>query len=162
MPAMRTTLLALAALAAVAAGPGPAAAQVEIQAGLRIPLPDLPRLVVIQPGVQVVQDFDDEVFLHGDVYWARRGDRWYRARERRAQFVVVETQLVPMPLRRLPPGRYRHYRPPPPPPVRYQRVLKIEEREDKKAEKRHRKEEDRERKEEEKDRRHDHREGKGH
>jgi hypothetical protein len=156
---MRTTLLALAALAAVAATPCPAA---EVQAGLRLVLPDLPRLVVIQPGVQVVQDFDDEVFLHGGVYWARRSDRWYRSHDRRAQFVVVETRLVPEPLRRLPAGRYRHYRPPPPPPVRHQRVLQVEEKEDKKEEKRRRKEEDRARKEHEHehDGKHDH--GKGH
>ncbi len=154
MRAMKTTLLALAALAALATVPAPAAAQVEIRFGL----PALPSLVVVQPGIQVVQDYDDEVFVQGGWYWARRGDHWYRGRGPQSRFVLVETRLVPEPLRRLPPGHYRRYRPPPP-----QRARFIEERhEDKKEEKRHRKEEERERREREHrehDRDHDRRGG---
>ena len=143
---MRHLRLVLAALTVLAALPLPALAQ--IQVGIRIGLPPIPTLVVIQPGVQVVQDFDDEVFVHDGVYWARRGDRWYRARGPQTEFVVVETRLVPEPVRRLPPGHYRRYRPPPPPPA--QRRVYVEERRlDKKEEKRLRKEEDRERKEHE-------------
>lgn len=162
MRGMRTALPLTALLLVLAARPAPAAAaEVEVHAGFKIPLPEVPRLVVIQPGVKVVQDFDDEVFIHEDVYWARRGDRWYRAPDRHAKFVVVETRLVPEPLRRLPPGRYRHYRPPPPPPARFQRVLTVEERKlDKKEEKRRRKEEDKERKEREHEHGHDHHGGK--
>lgn len=158
---MRTALPLAALLAVLAVLPAPAAAgEVEVHAGFKIPLPEVPRLVVIQPGVKVVQDFDDEVFLHEDVYWARRGDRWYRTSDRHGKFVVVETRLVPEPLRRLPPGRYRHYRPPPPPPARFQRVLSVEEQKhDKKEEKRRRKEEDKARKD--RDHGHDHHDGKG-
>jgi hypothetical protein len=146
---MRNLRAALAALAALALLPLSASAQ--ITAGIRIGLPALPSLVVVQPGVQVVQDFDDEVFVHGGVYWARRGDHWYRARGPQAEFVVVETRLVPEPVRRLPPGHYRRYRPPPPP---IRRAVVEERKLDKKEEKRLRKEEDRERKDH--DRGHDH------
>jgi hypothetical protein len=139
---MRSTVLALAASAALAASPLPARAQAQVS--IRFGLPPLPSLVVIQPGVQVVQDYDDEVFVHGGVYWARRGDHWYRARGPQAEFVLVESRLVPEPVRRLPPGHYRRFRPPPPA-VRQERKL------DKKEEKRLRKEEDRDRKEHDKE-----------
>jgi len=152
MPRMRLTRLALAALATLATLavlPRPAAAQVQVN--IRIGLPPLPALVVVQPGVQVVQDFDDEVFVHGGVYYARRGEYWYRGRGPQAEFVRVETHLVPEPLRRLPPGHYRRYHPPPPPRA-------AEHKPDKKEEKAQRKEEDRERKEREhgQDGKHDH------
>jgi hypothetical protein len=155
---MRTSLVAFAALAALAAVPGPAPAQVEVHASFRLGLPVAPPLVVVQPGVQVVQDHDDEVFVHGGAYWVRRGDRWYRSRGPQAAFVVVDTRLVPEPVRRLPPGHYRRYRPPPP---------RVEaHRLDKKEEKRLRKEEDEARKAHERahDHGHDHGKdgGKGH
>jgi hypothetical protein len=98
----------------------------------------------------VVQDHEDEVFVHGGSYWVRRGDRWYRARGPQAAFVFVEARLVPEPLRRLPPGHYRRYHPP-------QKVIVVQERKlDKKEEKRLRKEEERERREYEHDRDRDH------
>lgn len=152
---MRTNLLAVAALAALAAVPSPAAAQLDVHAGIRFGLPALPTLVVIQPGVQVVQDYDDEVFVHQGTYYARRGDRWYRGRGPQAEFVYVETRLVPEPVRRLPPGHYRRYRPAPPP---ARRVIVEERKLDKKEEKRLRKEAEKERKEHERehDRGHDH------
>jgi hypothetical protein len=143
---MRTRLLALAALAALAAAPGHASAQVQVHASFRLGLPAAPPLVVVQPGVQVVQDHDDEVFVHGGTYWVRRGDRWYRSRGPQAAFVLVDTRLVPEPVRRLPPGHYRRYHPPPP------RV--VEHKLDKKEEKRLRKEEEKARKEHERE--HDH------
>jgi hypothetical protein len=121
---------------------------VEVSTTIRLALPVAPPLVVIQPGVQVVRDHDDEVFVHGGTYWTRRGDRWYRSRGPQAAFVFVDTRLVPEPLRRLPPGHYRRYHPPPP---------KL----DKKEEKRLRKEEDKARKDHEHDHDHDHDHGKG-
>jgi len=154
---MRTLILSVAALAAIAAAPSPASAQVDVHAGIRFSLPVMPTLVVVQPGVQVVQDYDDEVFVHQGTYYARRGDRWYRGRGPQAEFVIIETRLVPEPVRRLPPGHYRRYRPAPPP---VRRVIVEERKLDKKEEKRLRKEEERERKERDHDHDHDH--GKGH
>jgi len=154
MRPMRTSLAAFAALAALVAAPASAQAQVELTTTFRILLPAAPPLVVIQPGVQVVQDHDDEVFVHGGTYWSRRGDRWYRSRGPQAAFVLVDTRLVPEPVRRLPPGNYRRYRPPPP---------RVEaHRLDKKEEKRLRKEQDEARKAHEREHGHDHDHGKGH
>ncbi|MCM2333855.1 MAG: hypothetical protein NDI82_07890 [Anaeromyxobacteraceae bacterium] len=151
---MRTALLAVAALAALAAAPSPAAAQVNIHAGIRFGLPALPTLVVVQPGIQVVEGFDDEVFVHQGAYYARRDGRWYRGAGPQASFVVVETRVVPEPLRRIPPGHYRRYRAPAPPPVR--RVVVEERRRDKKEEKRERKEREKERKAHEREHEHEH------
>jgi hypothetical protein len=52
--------------------------------------PVLPPRVVVQPGVQVVEDLDEEVFFSGGWNWARRGDLWYRARDYRARWICVE------------------------------------------------------------------------
>jgi hypothetical protein len=100
----------LAALLAVALLPSRAAAQVDVHVNLNLPLPVRPPLVTIQPGVMVVEDFDDEVFVVEGVYWARRSDRWYRAPGPRAGFVLVERQRVPPALVRLPPGQYKKWR----------------------------------------------------
>jgi hypothetical protein len=151
---MRTRLLAVAALTALAAAPAPAAAQVNIHAGIRFGLPAVPTLVVVQPGIQVVEGFDQEVFVHQGAYYARRDDRWYRGTGPQSSFVLVETRVVPEPLRRIPPGHYRRYRAPPPPPVR--RVVVEERHRDKKEEKRERKEQEKARKEHEREHEHGH------
>lgn len=148
---MRTALLAVAALAALAAAPAPAAAQVNIHAGVRFGLPALPTLVVVEPGIQVVEGFDEEVFVHQGAYYARRDGRWYRGAGPQASFVLVETRVVPEPLRKIPPGHYRRYRAPPP----VRRVVVEERRRDKKEEKRERKEREKERKEHEREHGHD-------
>lgn len=133
---MRTAAALLALASALLIGQAaPARADAEVHATVRLALPAQPPLVVIQPGLQVVRDHEDEVFVHGGHYWLRRGDRWYRARAPHTEFVWVETRLVPEPVRRLPPGHYRRYHPPPPRP-------------DKKEEKRLRKEAEKERRQE--------------
>jgi hypothetical protein len=90
---MRTSLVAFAALAALAAVPVSASAQVEINAAFRLGLPVAPPLVVIQPGVQVVQDHDDEIFVHGGTYWTRRANT--RLSRRRALIATAGTCCVP-------------------------------------------------------------------
>ncbi len=107
----------------------PAAAQAQVNVRIGVGLPAAPPLVVVQPGVQVVADFDEEVFFTGGWYWVRRDHRWYRARTPQASFVFVDARRVPRVLVRLQPGRYRRWRPasaqtetfptpPPPPPAR--------------------------------------------
>jgi len=109
---MRNTLFA--ALTALALLPAPARARVDLNVRLNLGLPVTPPLVVVQPGVQVVEDFDDEVFFVNGVYWARRDGRWYTARAPRAAFVVVEPRRVPAVLVKIPPGHYRRWRAPRP------------------------------------------------
>ena len=106
-PVMRTrNLVFLAALCSF-----PVWAQVQIS----VQLPTVtfgvpPPLVVVQPGIQVVPDYDEEVFFVDNYYWVRRGPQWYRARDHRGGWVVVEAPRVPRPLVALRPGHYRHYR----------------------------------------------------
>jgi hypothetical protein len=90
--------------------PSLASSQAPVQMQITIGLPPQPPLLVIQPGIQVVENFGDEVFFTGGWYWVRRDNGWYRARAPRAAFVWVEPHRVPPGLVRLPPGHYRHFR----------------------------------------------------
>ena len=103
---MKQLITALVALAtsAIVAVPAPAEAGVDIE--VQIGLPVAPPLVVAQPGVSVVEDWDEEVFFVAPYYWVRRGDVWYRARSPRAAFRVAPVRAVPVTLVRLPPGQY--------------------------------------------------------
>jgi len=107
---MKPTLPSLVAAAFVAAAlPHPAAAQVEVSISLGLPV--RPAFVVVQPGVRVVEDYEEEVFLVSGVYWLRRGPDWYRAPRRGVAFVRVPPPRVPVALVRLPPpGHYKHWR----------------------------------------------------
>lgn len=109
MIAMRQILLASVLFLAVL--PAPARPQVgfQMQINLGAPLPPQPPLVVVQPGIQVVENWDEEVFFTGGYYWVRRDDRWYRAPGPRATFVYVEPRRVPQGLVRMPPGQYVRY-----------------------------------------------------
>lgn len=100
----------LIALAALALSLLPAAARAQADINIHLGLPTVPPLVVIQPGVQVVENYDEEVFYSGGWYWVRRDDRWWRARQPRQTFVYVEPERVPPGLMRMPPGHYRHWR----------------------------------------------------
>lgn len=105
-----TTRTALLVLSLVAA---PALAQVQIQ--VQVPLPTItfsapPPLVVVQPGVQVVEDLDEEVYFADGYYWVRRGGSWYRTASYRGGWTVVEPRVVPAPVVRLPPGQYRKWK----------------------------------------------------
>ena len=82
-------------------------AQVRLQIDLGLPV--APPLVVIQPGIQVVEGFGEEVFFHRGWYWCRRPDGWYRARSPRARFAWVEGRHVPGALVRVPMGHYRNW-----------------------------------------------------
>lgn len=89
----------------------PAFAQVQISVQLpTITFNAPPPMVVIEPGVQVVEDNDEEVFFVSNHYWVRRGPRWYRARDHRGGWVVVDGPGVPPSLVRVPAGKYRRYK----------------------------------------------------
>ena len=79
---MLVTLVLALAVSTLAVLPKHAEAAVDVQ--VNIGLPVAPPLVVVQPGVQVVEDWDEEVFFVRGFYWVRRGDLWYRARSPRA------------------------------------------------------------------------------
>ncbi len=102
----------LAALFVVSLLPAPTRAQVAAAAvvQLSVALPTRPPLVTVQPGIQVVENWDEEVFYTGGYYWVRRDGYWYRATGPRARFAYVEPRRVPPGLERIPPGHYRHWR----------------------------------------------------
>ena len=100
------TLLVLASLVSV-----PAFAQVQINFQLpTITFSAPPPLVVVEPGVQVVEDNDEEVFFVDNYYWVRRGPRWYRTRDHHGGWVVVDGPGVPASIVRVPEGKYRRYK----------------------------------------------------
>ena len=85
------------------------AAKAQVHVGIQLGLPVLPRLELVAPGVQVVTGFNDEVFLQGGWYWARRSDGWYRSRSPQANFDYVDARRVPRGIYRMPEGRYRNF-----------------------------------------------------
>ena len=89
--------------------PWPARSQAQVHLQINLGLPPQPPLVVVQPGIQVVENWNEEVFFVGGWYWVRRDGGWYRARSPRASFVWVERRHVPPGLVRIPPGQYKHY-----------------------------------------------------
>lgn len=87
----------------------------QVQVSLQVPLPTItfsapPPLVVVQPGVQVVEDYDDEVYFSDGFYWVRRDERWFRTRDYRGNWMVVERRIVPAAVVALPPGQYRKWK----------------------------------------------------
>jgi len=64
---------------------------------------------VVQPGIQVVEGFREEVFFHRGWYWCRRPDGWYRSRSPQARFEWIEGRRVPGALVSMPAGRYRNW-----------------------------------------------------
>ena len=96
------------ALALVLASTGFAQVHVDIELP-RIVFSAPPPLVVISPGVQVVEDNDDEVFFVDNYYWHRRDGRWFRNQTHNGTWVVVEERLVPRPIFGFAPGSYRRW-----------------------------------------------------
>jgi hypothetical protein len=91
----------------------PALAQVQLS--VQIPVPTVrfeapPPLVVVEPGVQVVEDYGEEVFFVDGWYWLRADGRWYRSRHHRGGWVFVEPRYVPSRIVQVPPGRYKHWK----------------------------------------------------
>ena len=107
---MTTPRLLAAALLALALTLAPASARAEVDVHVELRLPGVPSLVVVQPGVEVVEGYGDGVFFHGGAWWMRRGPVWYRSPTPDGRYVVVRERNVPSVLYRLPPGRYRNYR----------------------------------------------------
>ena len=99
--------LALAISLSVAS---PALAQVRVSVDLpSILFPAPPRLVVVEPGIQVVEDHDEEVFFVDNYYWHRRNGRWFRTATHNGGWVLVEPSLVPGRIVSYAPGRFRHW-----------------------------------------------------
>jgi hypothetical protein len=105
-------LAAVAAVGAVAL-PGVASAQVQVDIGISVPLPPLPRFVFPAPPevvvipetyMYVVPEVEvDIVFYQG--YWYRpHSDRWYRASSYNGPWNLLTVEHVPNAFKTLPPG----------------------------------------------------------
>jgi hypothetical protein len=70
-----------------------------------------PRLVDIEPGIQVVPDYEHEVFFANGRYYLREDGRWYRSRGHRWRWRHIDAASVPYGLRKLAQGHYRHWNP---------------------------------------------------
>jgi hypothetical protein len=103
-------LFIAAALAAMLVIPRPASAQVQVSVHFDLPVV-LPALVVIEPGIQVVPQVNEEVFFVDGYYWVRRDTRWYRSHDHRGGWVVIDSRSVPARLVKYPPGHYRKWDP---------------------------------------------------
>jgi hypothetical protein len=96
-----------------AAFPGIGAAQVNVQVQIGVPtirFETAPVLVEVSPGIQVVPEYEHEVFFVDGWYWHRTGRTWYHTRDHRGGWAMVHRREVPRGLTHFPPGRYKHYR----------------------------------------------------
>ncbi len=103
---MRTVLTLLSLML-----PSLALAQVHISIDvphIRFELP--PPLVVVDTGVHVIEDYDEDLYVVDGRYWVRRGDYWYRAHDHRGGWVRVEHRYVPPRLVKYRPGQYRRWK----------------------------------------------------
>ena len=101
---MRTVLVILLVSIGVRA-----AADVRLEVELpSIVFPSPPALVLVQPGVQVVEDYDDEVFFVDGWYWVRRGPHWYKSPDHTGGWVAAP--VAPGVLVRIPRGKFKHYK----------------------------------------------------
>jgi hypothetical protein len=89
----------------------PAFAQIHVDVSLpSILFPAPPHLVVVEPGVQVVENYDEEVFFVDNFYWHHRGPHWYRTNAHNGAWVLVEPRFVPERIAIYEPGRFRRWR----------------------------------------------------
>jgi hypothetical protein len=106
-PMKKTTVFGFGLAALLLGLPAVGSAQLHVSIGIAFPEP--PPLVVVSPGIQIVPEYDEEVFFANSWYWVRRDDVWYRTRDYRGGWVPARRAWVPPGLMRLPPGHYRHY-----------------------------------------------------
>jgi hypothetical protein len=89
----------------------PAFAQVTVEVSApTITFQAPPPLVEIAPGVQVVPNLDEEVFFVDGYYWTRRGDHWYRTKDYRGGWILVQDKDVPSSLSEIPKGKYKRFK----------------------------------------------------
>ena len=68
-----------------------------------------PELVEVEPGVQVIVDYDEPVFYSDNYYWRENGGVWYRSSYHNRGWVTAQPPVV---IGRISTReRYRHYRP---------------------------------------------------
>jgi hypothetical protein len=67
-------------------------------------------MVLVSPGVWVVEDYDYPVYFSDGFYWYVDGGVWYRSRYWDHEFARYPREQVPGHLASLPHEQFRHYR----------------------------------------------------
>ncbi len=70
-----------------------------------------PPLIEVEPGIQVVQGFNEEVFYIDGYYWVRRQGRWFRSSQWDGSWAYVQPSFLPRFVVSAPRGYYRHWEP---------------------------------------------------
>jgi hypothetical protein len=86
---------------------GTGTADVQYSGGVSVSTPDL---VEVEPGVQVVADYDESIFYTDGFYWRYDNGGWYRSSNYATGFVYYDSPPVTV-TRIQRPERYVHYRP---------------------------------------------------
>jgi hypothetical protein len=68
-----------------------------------------PDLVEVEPGVQVIVDYDEPIFYSDNYYWRENGGVWYRSSYYNRGWVTAQPPVVVGRISTR--ERYRHYRP---------------------------------------------------
>ena len=103
---MFKAMLAAGLLTLALAAPAGAEVKLRIQMGLPTILPPL---VEVQPGISVVQDYDEEIFFTGGYYWVMRDGNWYRSRDHQGYWRMQERGRVPPGIYGMQRGQYRRW-----------------------------------------------------
>lgn len=95
-------------------------AQTGAHAGVDAPVvfSEEPTLVVVEPGVWVVRDYDYAVYYVDDYYWVYRDDVWHRSQSYDGGWATVEVSSVPRLIVSRDQHAYVHYRGAPNAPTR--------------------------------------------
>jgi hypothetical protein len=103
---MLKAMLAAGLFSLALAAPAGAEVQLRIQMGFPTVLPPL---VEVEPGISVVQDYDQEIFFTGGYYWVMRDGSWYRSRDHQGYWRMQDRGRVPPGLYGMHPGQYRRW-----------------------------------------------------
>ena len=83
---------------------------VDINIGPRIRLPESPGVVLVSPGIMVIEDYPDEVFFVSGFYWTLHGGHWYKCGGHKGRWIKTNRGKVPSAVLKMPPGKYKHWR----------------------------------------------------
>ena len=91
----------------------PALALAQVQVDIKLPqisFEVVPPMVQVSTGVQVVENYEEEVFFVDGFYWCRRNGEWFQSKDHKGHWAIVPVRMVPVTIASLPPGKYKHWK----------------------------------------------------
>jgi hypothetical protein len=88
----------------------PTVASAQVAVGVHFGWAAPPPLIEINPGVQIVENGDQEIFFSNGYYWFERDGGWYRSHDWHERWAPVRGWRVPSFIRNHPRGNYVHWR----------------------------------------------------